>query len=384
MELTPQEQIKKIIEKSKEILLIAAGKTNLDSVASLLAFHLFLKKLNKKSEPIAEIDSTKNLDFLPSLQEINPDLEGAKDFIISLDISRTKVDQFKYNIEKNQLNIYITPRGGYFEPHDVETKKGKSKYDLIIILNTPALENLGKLYEENAEIFYESPLVNIDYHSANENFGEINLVNLTSSSTAEILFSLFQNWDEKIIDQDIATCILTGIIAETHSFQTYNTTPNTFNIAAKLVNLDAQRETIIQNLYKKRPLSSLKLWGRTLARLKSAANQKIIWSLLSQIDFEKSESTIEQTNQILEELKNNTTTPEIIFLLAQEKPNLIHLKIKRGNKNINLGSVRDLLLPEGFEEKATREDLISLVKKEGNLKDLERIVLDKVKKVLPP
>ena len=100
-------------------------------------------------------------------------------------------------------------------------------------------------------------------------------------------------------------------------------------------------------------------------------------------DFEKSESTIEQTNQILEELKNNTTTPEIIFLLAQEKPNLIHLKIKRGNKNINLGSVRDLLLQEGFEEKVTREDLISLVKREGNLKDLEQVVLDKLKNILP-
>lgn len=384
MELALREQIKKIIEESKNILLTGEGKTHLDSVASILAFCLFLKKLNKTSTPVALVNSSlEKLSFLPGFAEIQDNLKGAKDFIISLDISRTRVGQFRYNIKDNRLDIYITPKGGYFEPHNVETKKGKSKYDLIIVLNTPALENLGELYEENAEIFYESPLVNIDHHPANENFGEINLVELTASSTCEILFSLFQNWREKNIDQDTATCLLTGIVTETNSFQNHNTTPATFNVAARLVNLDARHEVIIQNLYKTRPLSGLRLWGRTLARLKSASSQRIIWSLLSPMDFEKSKSNIRETIPILNELKNNTASAEVIFLLAEEKSNLVHLKIKKVNKNLDFTNLKELLVSAGFTEEASQEDLISFTKSESDLKNLETLVLEKIKQILP-
>ncbi len=382
MELNPREQIKKIIEPSKEILLVADTKNNPDSLSSLLAFHLFLNKLGKKNEVVVQTERIKNLDFLPAFSILKNDLKDAQDFIISLDITRAKVEQFKYNIKDNKLNIYITPSNGYFEPHDVETKRGKSKYDLIIVLNTVALEQLGRPYEENAEIFYESPLVNIDCHPDNENFGEINLIDPTACSTSEILFSLFQSLDPKIIIPEIATCLLAGIISVTESFQNKNTTPTAFSIAAKLLNAGANQEMIIQHFYKTRPLSYLRLWGRALARLKTSREQKIIWSLLSPLDFEKSKSEASHLNQILSDLKNNAVKSEIIFLLAEDKSGSFHLKIQRINKNIDLKNLENLLKEQGLQVQESHEDFISFTKNEGNLVDLEQNILNTIKNIL--
>jgi len=384
MELTPEEQIKKIIKQSKEALLVTDGSEDIDSLASLLAFHLALKKLGKKTMPIAKLgSSSKNLEFLPGFSKIQTNLKGAKDFIISLDISRAKVGQFKYNIKKDKLNIHITPKEGHFDPSDVKTKKGKSKYDLIVVLNTPTLENLNLLYQENAELFYESPLINIDCHSSNENFGEINLVKITASATAEILFSFLKSLDHKIISKDIATCLLTGIISKTNNFQNLKTTPQTFIAAAKLIELGAERELVIQNLYKTRSLSNLHLWGRTLARLKTNLNQKIVWSLLSQADFERSESTIQDIERIINELKNHTIKADIIFLLAEKKPSLIYLEIKKLNKNIDLQSLKKKLAAYKFKEEETQGDLILLSTKQGTLTELEQGILEELEGFIP-
>lgn len=383
MELSPQEQIKKIIGESKEVLLISDAKRGPDSIASLLAFQRALEKVDKKAIGVAQINKTyQNLKFLRGFENIQKDLKGAKDFIISLDISQTKVEQFRYKVKQNKLNIYITPSGGYFEPHDVKTKKGKSKYDLIIMLNTPALESLNSLYQKNAEIFYESPLVNIDCHSSNENYGEINLVEITASSTSEILFGVLNKLQENIIDQDIATSLLMGIIARTNNFQALNTTPRTFVSAAKLVDLGARREKIIQSLYKTRTLANLHLWGRALARLKSAVNDRIVWSILSHVDFEKSKSTPSDAERIINDLKNNTLHAEIIFLLAEEKAKQIHLKIQRVNQNINLTVLKETLLSKNFKEEKSQANLLSFTASE-DLLSLEKTILQEIKKILP-
>jgi len=383
MELTPREQIKKIIEQSKEILLVAQTEDNMDNAASLLGLHLFLDGCRKKNTAVV-CNDPKIKNFLPGVSDLRTDLKGAKDFIISLDISRTKVDQFKYNIKDNRLNIHITPRNGYFQAHDVEMKKGKSKFDLIIALGAASLEKLGELYSENSEIFYEAPIINVDYRSSNEKFGEINLIEKTASSVAEILFGLCKDLAADKIGAEIATCLLAGIIHATNSFQSANATPSAFIAAAKLVEAGADQEKVIRGLYRTQSLSHLRLWGRTLARLKTALEQRIVWSLLSPLDFEKSKSKISDLDEIINAVQKNIAKAEIIFLLAEEKAANCYLKIKRAHKNIDLDGLNKALAEKHFQAaKSSKNDLITFTKKQGSLAGLEKDVLEIIKKVLP-
>jgi nanoRNase/pAp phosphatase (c-di-AMP/oligoRNAs hydrolase) len=96
--------------------------------------------------------------------------------------------------------------------------------------------------------------------------------------------------------------LLTGIIAETNSFQHVRTTPQTFLKASQLVSLGAKQQEIISNLYKTKSLGLLKLWGRVLARLKQDTNIALVYSVINQNDLEKSESSEEDVDGIIKEM----------------------------------------------------------------------------------
>ena len=93
-----------------------------------------------------------------------------------------------------------------------------------------------------------------------------------------------------LIDEDIATLLLTGIITDTGSFQNANTTPKSFAVAAQLISYGARQQEIIQHIYKTKQLSQLKLWGRILSKIQTDDSHKIVWSVVTQQDFRDTEN----------------------------------------------------------------------------------------------
>ena len=244
--LTQDQQIFEQIKKAKNILIVFKKVWSGDSVGSGLAMYLFLKKIGKDVEIAAEKFDQGNLySFLPAYSEIKNSIENLRQFIISLDITDTKVNQIKYKVEEDTLNFIISPKDGFFSEEDISSRSSGFKYDLIISLDAPDMEALGKIYDNDTEFFYHTPIINIDCHSNNEEYGQINLIELTAVSTSEILFNLFDKYSREAIDENIATCLLAGMIAETRSFKTPNVTPNALSTAAQLVTMGARRDEIV-------------------------------------------------------------------------------------------------------------------------------------------
>ena len=260
---------------------------------------------------------------MPPFGEIKNNLETTNKFVVSLDITDKKIKQIKYKIEGNTLNFIIFPKDGNFSGSDISSRSSGSKYDLIITLNTPDLESLGLIYKDNKDFFHKTPIINIDNRSDNEEFSQINFIRQTAVSTSEILFSLFESYSKDLIDEDIATCLLTGLIYKTRNFKTTNITPHTLLTTSELISLGARREEIVNKLYRSRNLNVLKLWGRVLARLSGELDEKIIWSTISQMDFAKTHSGEKDLNDIIDELIVNIPKAKIIIIIyeKQEKTN---------------------------------------------------------------
>jgi len=318
--LTVEQQIFEQINKANNIL-ITFGKTwDGDAVASALSFYLLLKKMNKRVEIAAEKFDTGNiLNFLPAYKDIYHTLDNLRKFIVSVDITNAKVGQIKYKIEDKTLNFIISPKEGFFTSDDVKTRSGEFKYELIIVIDTPDLEALGQIYDKDTEFFYEIPVINIDHHSTNESFGQINHVELTAIATSEILFNLFINNSRDLIDEDIATCLLAGIISKTKSFKTQNLTPQAMSVSSQLIAMGARREEIVNQLYRSRSLSVLKLWGRVLARLTSGLDNKLVWSILTAVDFEKTGTSESDLNEVIDELIVNIPQAKLVLLIYEDK-----------------------------------------------------------------
>jgi len=342
--LTQEQQIFEQIKKASNILITFKKTWNGDAVASALAMYLFLKKMDKQVDLVAEKFSLDKLySFLPGYTEIKNSLLNLRKFIISLDITNTKVSQIKYKQEESKLNFIISPKDGFFTESDITSGASGFKYDLIIVLDTPDLESLGRIYDNNTEFFYQTPIINIDHSSTNEEFGQINFIELTAVSTSEIVFSLFESFGRDLIDENIATCLLAGLIAETKSFKTNNVTPRALMAASALMSLGARREEIVNNLYRSKSLNVLKLWGRVLARLSSTLDNKLIWSTLSAADFLKTSSTEKDLTDVIDELIISIPQAKVIAIIYENQNEAASPPVQPSNQaNLLLYAIKNL------------------------------------------
>lgn len=129
-------------------------------------------------------------------------------------------------------------------------------------------------------------LINIDHHPTNAGFGKINYVKRGWSSTAEIIFDLFEKWQVKI-DKEMATRLFLGIYSDTGSFKFDYTRPETLRIGARLLELGASLRLIRTNLELNKSLKNLKYWSLVLGKMKINKKYRFVSSSISYQDFQK-------------------------------------------------------------------------------------------------
>lgn len=316
--LTTEDQILKQLDKANSILIVFSMNWDEDAVAASLALFLYLKKLNKNVELSASNTFQKNLIFLPGFEEIKNNLEHLRRFIVSLDISNTKISQIKYIVENNQLNFIISPEDGWFETKDVSSRADKFRFDLVVCLGANDLESLGEIYDKNIEFFYKTPIINLSCHPASEEFGQINFIDLSVITLSEIIFKILKIKDPLLINENIATNLLAGILIKTKNFKTDNLTPEVLMTASELISLGARREEIINQVHKLKSVPDLKLWGKILNNLSLEKNNQIAWSYLKKGDYSEQSLTQNSIQALIEELITNLSETKI-FVLFEEK-----------------------------------------------------------------
>jgi phosphoesterase RecJ-like protein len=149
-------------------------------------------------------------------------------------------------------------------------------HDLIIAVDVSDRGRLGPAYGHVVEM--DIPLLNIDHHVTNTGFGTTNLVSTDAVATSEIIFDLFRDLDVPL-DQTLATCLLTGIVTDTRSFSTSNTTPRALEVSSELLKAGASLIEVNENYYKSKSLGTLRLWGKILDEMQLEG--RLVWSVNS-------------------------------------------------------------------------------------------------------
>lgn len=304
---TTKQQISRLIDKSNNILVAIPENINGDALGGALALAGALKKLGKNAQLITPEKLPTKFGFLPKTNSLSYNTFQEREFVLSIKNPEDHINNLYFEKNNGLLHIYLNTKKK-IEEQDFRLLSSHP-FDLIFAVNSQDFENLGRAFEYNPELFYETPLINIDNHTANENFGEINLVDITSSSVSEIIMEFIDFLDRNLLDKDIATWILTGLIDATDNLQSPRTTPRTFNNAALLINRGGDQQQVIQYFYKTKSLGFLKLWGRILHELSWDKEKKLIQGRIRQNDFQKTNTTSEHIPQIFEEIK--TAFPEM-------------------------------------------------------------------------
>ena len=325
MNIAQTEQFKNILNCGNNVLvafkkdwLTGGFPAGVDAVASSLALGEALKKLGKEPEVVSHgFAPVAHLRFLGDEIGVKPAASNLRQVIIYVDLARGKVNDLSYDIKDGRLQIFLTTNAGALEPKDVSAKTSNFRHDLVITVDSPNLNALGELYEHASELFFARPIINIDHSHSNENYGQLNAVDFSASSCAEVIFELLESLDPALLDEKICTMLLSGIISKTHGFRIPTMTPKTLVTASRLISLGARREEIVHHFYRTRDIATLKIWGRALARLKIDREKKLVWSILTKADFVQAGAAENDLPDVINELVSGAPDVETAVLLYE-------------------------------------------------------------------
>lgn len=321
MTLSNLEQLKQALAQSQHILLTFSPSQTDEALPLSLAWKKWLEKSGKQVDLVVDnLTTPGKLRFLSPKEEVRPAITNLQKFIIKVDLERVKLDTLSYDIKDKMLYIYLTPKEGIVTKRELRTAQSTFRYDLIIVLNTPDLESLEGVYQNNTDLFYRVPVVNIDNHSGNEHFGQINFVDITTTSATEISLKIFEALQPELIDGKISTDLLTALILKTRNFKAPNLSPQTLELASELINYKADRELVMRHLYRSRSISALKLWGQALSHLQSQPDLGLVWTTLTREDFSRSGASEDELKDVVDELIVNAPEAKVVVLLFENGP----------------------------------------------------------------
>jgi nanoRNase/pAp phosphatase (c-di-AMP/oligoRNAs hydrolase) len=318
MALDTVQQLKKLIEKSNDILITFKKEYTIDSVASALILADYISSLDKQYHIVCDgFASEKHTSFFPESEDIKRSLDSSQQFVITLNAGKGKIKEFRYAVEEDKLHIYITPKKGYFSQKDVQAHDAVYGYDLIMVLDTPDLISLGQVYSHHTEFFENTPIINIDHTTQNEHYGQLNVIDTNAVSVTEQLYDLLKQ-DNVSFDKKHYTTLLSGIIHKTRSFKNTEVTPRSLHIASELIKNGADNEHVIKHLYQKKSVETIKLWGLLLSRLSQYQGDSIIYSYVEKKDLQTHTIGADDILEIVDEMLVHI--PEANFIvLAYER-----------------------------------------------------------------
>lgn len=179
----------------------------------------------------------------------------------------------------------------------------ENNFDTIIVFDSGDLKYAGI---ENLISSLEKPpvLINFDHHNTNNNFGHYNYVMRGASATTEVLFNFYKHI-EHTLDNNHATCLLTGLVTDTGNFSNQGTTNSSLMVAAELVRSGAQYDQILKKTMNNKSIRALKLWGLLLSRLTLNKKHDISFTYITRDDIDEtgaSEKDIEGLANFLNNL----------------------------------------------------------------------------------
>src|SRR3989344_5958842 len=310
----------KAIQENQRILVIPHENVDPDGLSSALACYQLFRALGKDVTVICPDTLPESLEFLPGFGELSRDVAEGQQFVITVSLrGGVEVDKLRYAVEDQKVNIIVVPKKGRIRSQDIVLGDGERQYDLIVAVDTADLPLFGRVYTEHVDLFADVPVLNIDHHISNTHYGQIHLLDPTAASATEVLYNWFtqvSQWKERLTP-DIATLLLTGLITDTRSFQNPNTTPRSLEIAAELLDFGARQQEIIKHIYKTKPLSTLKVWGRALNRIQIDPASGIVWSSVSKEDLAELGATSKETHGILDELISTIPDADVHVLFTE-------------------------------------------------------------------
>jgi nanoRNase/pAp phosphatase (c-di-AMP/oligoRNAs hydrolase) len=243
-----QEQQKQLIAKLKEaqnVLVTVSKNPSVDQLSAAIGFTLALNKLDKHATAVFSGRVPDTIEFLKPEETLEKSTDSLRDFIIALD--KSKADKLRYKVEDQVVRIFITPYRTSISEKDLDFSQGDFNVDVVIALGVPEQQDLDEAIQAHGRILHDATVacLSIDGH---QELGTLNIADTKASSLSEMVTELIQGMGQDLIDSQIATALLTGIVAMTNRFSNDRTSPKTMSLSSVLMTAGANQQLIATEL----------------------------------------------------------------------------------------------------------------------------------------
>jgi phosphoesterase RecJ-like protein len=146
-------------------------------------------------------------------------------------------------------------------------------------------------------------VINIDHHHDNTRFGDVNLVEVGASCTAEIVYDLAQLLEAEITP-DLAAALYVGLITDTGKFMYENTNAHTHRVAAELIDAGVDVDDTYRRLYEHVPLEKLRLIARALNGIARHCDGRLATCYITEADYAATGAGEEMTEGVIDHLRS--------------------------------------------------------------------------------
>lgn len=166
--------------------------------------------------------------------------------------------------------------------------------DVIIIVDTNQPDRLRSL--EKPVLQSRAIKVVIDHHLEANSFADLYLIDEQATSTAEILYKLFNEIDSNLLDYEIAHPLYTAIMTDTGSFRFPRTDIETHQIIAHLLHFGVDPTEVYSKVYERWSLGRIQLLGKAISTIKTKYNGRLAYMICTIEMFETTGTTEVETD----------------------------------------------------------------------------------------
>jgi len=242
-----KQQIAERVKQANKFLVTVNSNPTVDQLAACIGLTLLLNKMGKHATAVFSGQVPNVLQFLEPDKTIQKNADVLRDFIISLD--KDKADKLRYKVEDNVVKIFITPYRTSLSQKDLVFSEGDFNVEAVIALGVTQRNQLDQAITAHGRILHDATVISINAGVAKAaDLGQINWADQSSSSLSEMLVSISEALGTGLIDTQIATAFLTGIVAETDRFSNKKTSPKVMTMSAQLMAAGANQQLIVNKL----------------------------------------------------------------------------------------------------------------------------------------
>lgn len=248
--------------------------------------------------PEAIVNALKNANRIVVTTHTRPDGDAIGSQLALGNFLRGKGKQvLLVNQDPSPYNLEWLPESDSIQLYDGSLTQVEfiAKADVAVILDTNVEHRVGTPAKQIRGS--EAIKILVDHHTEPETWFDQEWRRESASSTAELLFELFDAWDVDAISYDVAAPLYVAIMTDTGSFRFSNVNAGLHRIVATLIEKGGLDPSIMHaEVYDKKSIEGIKLFSKILSTIELHFNGLVGTVLVTRRMLQETGASIEETD----------------------------------------------------------------------------------------